>query len=338
MFRCRQRLDCRFAYANLPPKFFGTMKSYTCSPAPRGFTTMVSRLMFRPALLLLGTALLGTSCGTLSSCVISDPAPAVAPAANRRQHPSRGGPARATPYCQWRNLRLAVGVLTPDGSVQNFNYGPSGRPGEAQAVTVTGDDIFQIGSVSKLFVAALLAILVDEGQLHYPDTVGSILPPEIPLVGGMGELTLQELMTHTGGLPREAIPFTQFRYVVDYVFTGHNLYGYIDKAYLYEYLRTCEVKPRGQREYAYTNIGVALVAHLIEVKTGRSFPDLVEEKICRPLKMRDTAYFLDASQQKRLVAGHVGGSAEIPLAQYAHGGLGHGRHHAQYRRPVFHGP
>ena len=247
---------------------------------------------------------MGTSCKTFSSRVVSDPMPAV----TRLQ---AGGSIKeevdrlAQPLIASGEIySMAVGVLAPDGSAWNFGYGLSGRPGEAQSPT--GDDIFQVGSLSKLFVASVLAILVDEGQLHYEDTVRSILPPETPLNKDIGDLTLQELVTHTGGLPRQPMGPTQMCYFARYLFTGHNLYGYIDKAYLYEYLRTCHIKPKGQREYVYSNIGVALLAHLIEIKTGRSLPDLVEEKICRPLKMKDTTFYLNAGQQKRLAVGHVG--------------------------------
>jgi CubicO group peptidase (beta-lactamase class C family) len=272
---------------------------------PKRSSGLLRAIMFRPAiLLLLGTALLGTSCKTFSSRVISDPLPAAA----RLQ---AGGSIKeevdrlAQPLIASGEIySMAIGVLAPDGSAWNFGYGLSGRPGEAQSPT--GDDIFQVGSLSKLFVASVLAILVDEGQLHYEDTVRSILPPEIPLNKDIGDLTLQELVTHTGGLPRQPMGPTQMCYFARYLFTGHNLYGYIDKAYLYEYLRTCHIKPKGQREYVYSNIGVALLAHLIEIKTGRSLPDLVEEKICRPLNMSDTTFYLNAGQQKRLAVGHVG--------------------------------
>ncbi|MEI6178114.1 MAG: serine hydrolase domain-containing protein [Verrucomicrobiota bacterium] len=199
---------------------------------------------------------------------------------------------------------MAVGVLTPDGVTRNSGYGRSGRSGDMQPPT--GNDLFQIGSLTKLFVAAVLDILVDEGRLRYQDTIRSFLPPELPLAPGVGDLTLYELVTHTAGLPRQPTDRTQLRYFARYLVTGKNLYGHIDKAYLYEYLRTCKVKPKGQREYDYSNVGFGLLAHLIEIKTGRSLPDLVAEKVCRPLNMRDTVFALDAGQRKRLAVGHVG--------------------------------
>jgi len=279
------------------------------SAALRGFAAKVFRLLQgmrvkAATLLLLGTAFLGTSCGTLSSRIVSDPTPAV-----RRLQ--AGGSIQeevdrlAQPLIASGEIySMAIGVLSPDGSTQNFGYGLSGRPGDTQPPTA--DDVFQVGSVAKLFIASVLTLLVEEGTLRYEDTVRSILPPEVPVRAAIGDLTLQELVTHTGGLPRQPMSPTQLRYFARYLCTGHNLYGYIDKACLYKYLRTHRIKPKSRREYVYSNIGVALLAHLIEVKTGRSIPDLVAEKICRPLDMRDTVFSLDGGQKKRLAVGHVG--------------------------------
>jgi CubicO group peptidase (beta-lactamase class C family) len=136
--------------------------------------------------------------------------------------------------------------------------------------------------------------------------VRGILPPEIPLAAGVGDVTLRDLATHTSGLPRQPMGFTQLRYFAGYLFTGNNLYGYLDKTYLYGYLRTCRIDPEERGRYVYSNIGTALLAHLIEIKTGRSLPDLVAEKICGPLQMRDTVFYLSADQRGRLAVGHVG--------------------------------
>jgi len=257
-----------------------------------------------PVVLLLATAILGTSCKTYSSRLVSDSAPCVA-------RLKAGGSIReevdrlALPLIESGEIYgAAIGVLTPDGSTLNYGYGRTGRPGDAQPPGA--DTIFEVGSISKLFVASLLALLVEEGKLHYEDTVRGILPQDVALSADVGQLTLYELVTHTGGLPRQPNNSTQLRYFIKYLFTGRNLYGYITKPYLYEYLRTCRLKPKGQRQHAYSNIGTALLAHLIEVRTGRSIPDLVEEKICRPLNMHDTVFALDAEQRKRLAIGHVG--------------------------------
>ena len=254
--------------------------------------------------LLLAVVLPVASCKTYSSRQVSNPAPAVArlqAGAGIQDEVDR----LAKPLIQSGEVYgMIVGVLTPDGVTRTYGYGKTGRAGDE--LPPRADTVFQVGSISKLFVATVLALLVEEGRLHYSDTVRSILPPEVPLNKDVGELTLYELVTHTGGLPRQPSGLTQLRYFIAYLFTGRNLYGYIDRSYLYDYLRHYHLKPRDQRGYVYSNIGAGLLAHLIEVKTGRSIAELVREKICGPLNMRDTVYALDAGQQQRLAVGHAG--------------------------------
>ncbi len=249
--------------------------------------------------------LLVTGCRTFSARLVEDPGPAVA----RLQV---GGTIEvevdrlAQPLVQSREVYgMAVGVMTPDGQVRTYGYGSTGLPGEAERPR--GDTIFQIGSVSKLFIAALLAVLVDEGALSYEDTVRSILPPEVRLNEDVGKVTLYELATNTGGLPRQPFCPSQLKDFIAYLCTGRNVYAYFTKPYLYRYLRRTHIKPKEKREYVYSNIGYGLLAHLIEVKTGRSFADLLEEKICRPLNLRDTTFVLSAEQRQRLAVGHAGG-------------------------------
>ena len=199
---------------------------------------------------------------------------------------------------------MVVGVLTPDGLTRTYGYGHTDSPSGSRPPA--GDTLFQVGSVSKAFVAALFQILVNEGRLHYDDTVRDILPANVRLSADAEALTLYELVTHTAGLPRQPNNLIQARYFLSYLFTGQNLYGYLTREYLYEYLRTCRLEPRADRGYAYSNVGFGLLAHLIEVKTGRSLSDLVAEKISRPLRMRDTGFVLDEEQRRRLAVGHVG--------------------------------
>ena len=244
-------------------------------------------------------------CTTFSARLVSDPAPAVA----RLQ---AGGSlakevdALAQPLIRSGEIfGITVGVATPDGSIQTFGYGRSGAPGEAQPPR--GDTVFQIGSVSKVFVTALLAVLVDQGVLRYEDTVRSILPPDVQIAEEMGNVTLYELATNTGGLPRQPFCPSQLRDFLAFLFTGSDLYAYFDKPYLYDYLRKKHIKPKASREYVYSNIGFGLLAYLLELKTGRPIQELIEEKICRPLHLRDTTFVLSGEQKRRLSVGHAGG-------------------------------
>jgi CubicO group peptidase (beta-lactamase class C family) len=123
---------------------------------------------------------------------------------------------------------------------------------------------------------------------------------------GVGELTLYELAVHTAGLPRQPNTLTQMRYFMDFEFAGKNPYAFITKPYLYSFLHTCRVEAKADRGYDYSSIGYGLLAHLMELKTGKSLPELVEEKICGPLHMRDTGFTLTDEQRQRMATPHVG--------------------------------
>ena len=88
---------------------------------------------------------------------------------------------------------MAIGVIA-DGKPYVFDYGvmstQSGQP-------VTGDTLFEIGSVSKTLTATLAADAQEGGELSLADPVGKYLPA---LQGKpFGVMTLRDLGTHTSG-------------------------------------------------------------------------------------------------------------------------------------------
>lgn len=251
---------------------------------------------------LLVFCLCETSCVSSSSVMVHDPS-----AADRLQ---AGGSVRqearrlARPLIERGQLHgAAVGILTPQGDIFTCGFGSTGLMGDG---VPRSDTIFQVGSVSKLFVAALVAILVDEGQLHYNDTVGELLPATAPISADLKSITVYELVMHTSGLPREPSSFAQMLSFNRFLFAGGNVYACIDRPYLMDYLNRCHLDPGKRGRYHYSNIGFALLGVLIEHKTARTIPELVDEKICRPLKLCDTTFVLSEAQKKRLAQGHAG--------------------------------
>lgn len=255
--------------------------------------------------LVLVAALTGVSCRTNTEVVVLDPAPGAARL--RAGEPLGEEVARLVqPLIESGEDRgVIVGVLQPDGTVRSFTFGTSGAP--ADPASLAGDTLFQVGSLTKVLVTALLAVLFEEGTLKPGDTVREILPAGVELSPDAGALTLLELATHTSGLPREPTDGATLLYAIDYMFTGHNLYRYLTRDRAYAALRNCTLPPRSERRAEYSNLATGLLAHLIEVRTGRSLPDLLAEKITGPLGMRDTTFFPDDGQKRRLAQGHAGG-------------------------------
>jgi len=202
---------------------------------------------------------------------------------------------------------MVIGVVLPDGTTQTFCYGHNDGPGDPRPLNA--DSLFQIGSVSKVFLATLVVRLVEQGRLRYDETVRSILPTNIVVSADAGRLTVYELLTHTSGLSRELWWPNQVGSVIAYFVLGRNVYAHLTTPFLYNYLRVCHLHVQKPPQFKYSNIGFGLLANLVAVKTGRPATDLIEEEICRPLNMTNSVFFLDDKQKRRLAVGHVGNQA-----------------------------
>lgn len=244
------------------------------------------------------------SCGPLSSRIVYDSRPSVERLKLGETTLETEVDGLAKPLIESKEATcLEVGVMLADGSTHFFGYGRVGDTG--LPVLPDKNTIFQVGSISKLFTASELELLVQKGEIKYSDTIRSILPVSSELSPDMGQVSVYELATHTSGLPREPVTLKQFMFFIDYEFTGRNLYRYMDEPWLSEYLKTTKIRNKSHK-FIYSNIGYGLLAHLVAVKMGRPFQDLVTQELFSPLRMGDTTYSLSPEQKAREATGHVG--------------------------------
>jgi CubicO group peptidase (beta-lactamase class C family) len=180
---------------------------------------------------------------------------------------------------------IVVGVLLPDRTRRVFAYGVRDRSARTKP---DGRTLFPVGSISKGFVAAAAAQLVQAGAISWSDTLDRCLPAGTELSPDARRITLLQLATHTAGLPRQPNTAGLFCRLIRYYFTGDNFYRNLDRDYLLRYLAGFSfpepVRPR------YSNIGYAYLSHVMELKTGRTACALVEESVLRPLGLRQTGY------------------------------------------------
>lgn len=184
---------------------------------------------------------------------------------------------------------VIVGVLLPDGSTRFFGYGVADR---VSGLKPDGDTLFAVGSLSKEFLAAITALLVDEGGLSWDDTLGTLLPPQTPLSPDASKITLLQLATHTSGLPRQPYTSLTLEYFAQYLFTGENFYRHLDRDYTFEYLAHFETDNHGEPQYS--NIGYGILGYILELRTGLSLEALLEQKIAKPLGLTCTGYAPEA--------------------------------------------
>ncbi|MEL6987381.1 MAG: serine hydrolase, partial [Bacteroidota bacterium] len=84
-----------------------------------------------------------------------------------------------------------VGIIDHDSSYY-INYGPK---------ETTAESIYEIGSISKPITASLISTLVNKGLINYHDLLNEFLP-EIYRNDSFENLNIDQLLTHTSGLPR----------------------------------------------------------------------------------------------------------------------------------------
>lgn len=139
---------------------------------------------------------------------------------------------------------------------------------------------FEIGSITKTFTAELLSNAVERGDLSRDTTVGEVI--DIP--GADAEdITMEELATHTSGLPRLSNMGVQaFLASV----TGGNPYEGNTSDKLFDDTRTATLNNRGQ--FAYSNFGVALLGQLVARASGTTYAELLQKEILIPLGMSET--------------------------------------------------
>jgi serine-type D-Ala-D-Ala carboxypeptidase/endopeptidase len=106
-------------------------------------------------------------------------------------------PPRPSPE-RGQGVGIVVGTLTAEG--RSFaGFGRTSLDGDEKPNAQT---IFEIGSISKVFTALLLADMVERGKLNMDDPVGKYLPETVTVPAYDGkQITLADLVTHTSGLP-----------------------------------------------------------------------------------------------------------------------------------------
>lgn len=204
---------------------------------------------------------------------------------------------------------LVIGVYK-DGKAFFQGYGTGSRE---STTVLDASTVFQIASLSKLFTASLLQILCDEGVLTMDATLAELLGGSIPLSPAAQRVTLRQLVTHTSGFPSipkqlelNALKLAGKKALMQ------NPYSHLGPQYLFDYLATTQDK-RTPGRFAYSNFGMGLLGHVLEVATKRNFESLVMEKLLAPLGMRNTAVTLTPTMKAHLAQGYTANGESSPV-------------------------
>jgi CubicO group peptidase (beta-lactamase class C family) len=170
---------------------------------------------------------------------------------------------------------LAIGIVADDRLVYARGFGTRSRPNGAPVDPAT---VFQIGSLTKAFLSATLAIAVDRGWLHWDDRVTDLDPGfqmSDPWV--TREFRVFDLLAQRSGLPPAAND-------------GLELLG-LDETALVRSLRYVEPVSSFRTTFAYTNITHMLAGRLVAKASGAAqWNEVLQKELLDSLGMANSSY------------------------------------------------
>jgi CubicO group peptidase (beta-lactamase class C family) len=165
----------------------------------------------------------------------------------------------------------------------------SGRPAAA-------DTIYSVCSISKLFTSIAVMQQRDAGKLRLDDPVGQHLPWfRLKHTEGEGAVTIEGLLTHASGLPRESdYPYWS---APDFAFPTHE--QIVARVSQQDALYTPET------HFQYSNLGLTLAGEVVAHESGMAYGDYVRRNILDPLGLASTTPEMPETQRgTRLATGY----------------------------------
>ena len=178
---------------------------------------------------------------------------------------------------EWEVPGVAIAIVKGDQIVLAKGYGVRkiGEPAVVDERT-----LFAIGSSSKAFTAAALAILVDQGKVKWDDPVTKYLPGfEMYDPYVTRELTVRDLLTHRSGLQRG-----------DFLWYGSE----IDRDEILR--RTRFLKPSWslRSTFGYQNLMYLAAGQLVAKVSGKTWDEFIQQRIFAPLAMNSSSTSINA--------------------------------------------
>ena len=196
------------------------------------------------------------------------------------------------------NPSIVIGIIDANGP-QYYSFGLTHEGG----LPVDEHSLYEIGSITKVFTATLLAQEILAKKMKSTDPIKAYLPKSVKVPvypQGGPEISLGHLSDHTSAIPGFPTNYTPTN--PDNPFEGITL------DHIYEFLSDYTLTREVGTQYEYSNMAVALLGNIIANTEKMPYEELVEKRICQPLQMKETAITLTPEQKAQLAYGHAMGS------------------------------
>ena len=213
-----------------------------------------------------------------------------------------------------RSLAGVVTLLMRHGKlVEQRSYGVKDL---ASGAPMTNDTIFRIYSMTKPVTGVAMMILYEEGKWHPTDPISKFIPEFADLkvfkgVDANGAMiteppvhapTMAELLTHTAGFTYGLFGSTP----VDKVYMARNCFGAADLHAMTQCFAGMPLLYQPGSKWVYS-VSMDIQGYLIEKLSGKPLREFMEDRIFKPLRMRDTAFFVPKEKRNRFATLYSGG-------------------------------
>lgn len=169
---------------------------------------------------------------------------------------------------------------------------------------MTKDALFWIASMSKPITATAFMMLVDEGKVSLDDPVEKFLPEfrgqmviaekdkdHVLLKKPKHPITVRNVLSHTSGLAFKSAVEDP---TLDMLPLRVAVLSYAAAPLQFE----------PDTKYQYANAGINTAARIIEVISGMSYEDFMQQRLFTPLGMVDTTFWPSEAQEKRIATSY----------------------------------
>ncbi len=169
-----------------------------------------------------------------------------------------------------------LSIAFVDDSMTTF-YGAA-RINDTLQTIKNHNNVFEIGSLSKVFTSTLLADLAIDNKLQLDHPIQNYL--DFPLNDSL-PITLKELSNHTSGLPRIPSGF-----IWESIWHLDNPYKNYNEAKLREYMSSeMELEHDPGTTFQYSNIGAGILGYVLTQVENQSYEEMLQQRIFHPLDM-----------------------------------------------------
>ncbi|MGF1539498.1 MAG: serine hydrolase [Pleurocapsa sp.] len=199
------------------------------------------------------------------------------------------------------DIGVTVGVVTPDGKWT----GASGFSNLETLAATNTEDLFNIGSISKSYTAAVILKLQEQGKLSLDDTLGEWLPEIAAQIPNGENITLRQLLNGTSGLFDYLNGDQEFLsdLLADYLsgstrdWQPEDLLAYALDKPLFSGGRSTDI-------WTYPNTGNVIAALIAEKATGQPFKQILATEILQPLGLDNTFFTTEDVDLEQRARGH----------------------------------